>query len=161
MKRDELKEIVEWHSLKNTVSPAAIMVAVDMYVKSLESTPPEGKGYSEAQMVDCFISGNNHPAAENESEQRIWAHNFIASLPSPPVKDDWVSVEDDKPTPFTPVLVCFSKESPGMNNIIKTGRWVGDTFHIDGSLPLLPTFVTHWQPLPHPPKDKTHQSKTK
>jgi len=53
-----------------------------------ESTPPEGKGFSEAQMVDCFISGNNLPAAENESEQRIWAHNFINTLPSSPVKDE-------------------------------------------------------------------------
>jgi len=86
-----------------------------------------------------------------------WLQWYLSSLP--PVEavndavDGWISVKDDKPTPFTPVLLCFSKESPGMNNIIRTGRWVGDTFHLDGNLPLLPTFVTHWKYLPEPPKN--------
>jgi len=126
-----------------------------------ESTPPEGKGFSEAQMVDCFISGNNLPAAENESEQRIWAHNFINTLPSPPVKDDWVSVntppnvggeynvvwdleDDGEPVTSTMEYDAINKiwvDTRGANTECKT--------------------VLLYQPLPHPPKDKTPQSKTK
>ena len=41
MNRDELIEIVEWHSLKNTASPKAIMTAVDMYSKALIAAKPD------------------------------------------------------------------------------------------------------------------------
>ena len=66
--------------------------------------------------------------------------------------DGWISVEDRLPEPYISVLICWSKESKGMHPIMSTARWVGDSWSTDKTKPILPTTITHWQPLPNKPK---------
>ena len=79
---------------------------------------------------------------------------IIAKAKSLQEEDGWISVEDRLPEPYINVLICWSKESKGMHPIMSTARWVGDSWSTDKTKPILPTTITHWQPLPEKPKQQ-------
>ena len=71
-----------------------------------------------------------------------WALNYIKE-PFPQENDGWISVEDRLP------------ETDGLYyTFIKTkvSESMGETMFQDGEF--MSSFVTHWQPLPSPPKSK-------
>jgi len=89
-----------------------------MFAQSAESTPPEGKGYSledmekllqDAEKLLCRAYGFNHEDMGWDVDFEDWKELYtkinIASLPSPPVKDDWVSVEDESMPLETDIIV--------------------------------------------------------
>jgi len=94
-----------------------------------------------------------------------WLSTFTPSLPPQPVKDDWVSVEDGLPevenVPFndSAYVLCGVLGSDNSKTFVgwynhKEKIWrVAHYFSTSESAE-----VTHWQPLPHPPKeDKTKE----
>lgn len=60
---------------------------------------------------------------------------------------EWISVEDRLPDDAYPVLVCFGKSSTS----IIIGNYVNGGFYAKSNYPL--TKITHWMPLPEPPKE--------
>ena len=78
---------------------------------------------------------------------------------------EWISVEDRFPEPYDWVLVCNSPKGTNEPRSINIWRWSGEEWdsinqgHADS-----PTFsdiihtlfydeITHWMPLPNPPKE--------
>ena len=63
---------------------------------------------------------------------------------------EWISVEDRLPEQFVPVLVQMPGEEPfptvREGFISNDGIWQSAMFRRE------PGEVTHWQPMPHPPK---------
>ena len=63
---------------------------------------------------------------------------------------EWISVEDRLPEPFVPVLVQMPGEEPfptvREGFISNDGIWQSAMFRRE------PGEVTHWQPMPQPPK---------
>ena len=63
---------------------------------------------------------------------------------------EWISVKDRLPEPFVPVLVQMPGEQPHPTVregfISKDGIWEGAMFRRE------PGEVTHWRPMPQPPK---------
>ena len=63
---------------------------------------------------------------------------------------EWISVDDRLPEPFVSVLVQMPGEEPfptvREGFISKDGIWQSAMFRRE------PGEVTHWQPMPHPPK---------
>ena len=63
---------------------------------------------------------------------------------------EWVSVKDRLPEPFVPVLVQMPGEEPlptvREGFIPNDGIWQSAMFRRE------PGEVTHWKPMPHPPK---------
>lgn len=68
----------------------------------------------------------------------------------------WISVKDKMPGDCDDVLVFASWERIGLTGDIGHGEGVkigwstGDRWHIDGKCRVV---VTHWMPLPEPPKE--------
>ena len=64
---------------------------------------------------------------------------------------EWISVEDRLPEPFVPVLVQMPGEEPfptvREGFISNDGIWQSAMFRRE------PGEVTHWKPMPHPPKE--------
>ena len=64
---------------------------------------------------------------------------------------EWISVEDRLPKPFAPVLVQMPGEEPfptvREGFISNDGIWKSAMFRRE------PGEVTHWKPMPHPPKE--------
>lgn len=62
-------------------------------------------------------------------------------------KSAWISVEDRQPEPYKRVLVALSDGSIEVDRHIPdddpTMEWINCGSHV---------YVTHWQPLPEPPK---------
>ena len=65
---------------------------------------------------------------------------------------EWISVDDRLPEPFVSVLVHMPGEKPfptvHEGFISKDGIWQSAMFRRE------PGEVTHWQPMPQPPKGK-------
>ena len=61
-------------------------------------------------------------------------------------KQEWISVEDALPEEDVRVLVWLSKENPSKYTRIDTDRMLGGEWVRWGR------YVTHWMPLPQPPK---------
>ncbi len=59
-------------------------------------------------------------------------------------KQEWISVEDRLPEKQTAVLVCFDNDCISTDFIASSGMWY-DHWH---------KTITHWMPLPTPPKMK-------
>jgi hypothetical protein len=64
---------------------------------------------------------------------------------------EWISVADRLPTPFVTVIVHMPLESPmptvSWGFITGDGNWYCNYFNRDEDE------VTHWMPLPEPPKE--------
>ena len=64
---------------------------------------------------------------------------------------EWISVKDRLPKPFAPVLVQMPGEEPfptvREGFISNDGIWQSAMFRRE------PGEVTHWKPMPHPPKE--------
>ena len=64
---------------------------------------------------------------------------------------EWISVDDRLPEPFVPVLVQMPGEEPfptvREGFISNDGIWQSAMFRRE------PGEVTHWKPMPHPPKE--------
>ncbi|EXM37651.1 hypothetical protein RASY3_14665 [Ruminococcus albus SY3] len=59
--------------------------------------------------------------------------------------DDWISVEDRLPNPYEEVL-CYLWDGCYIIGYYIGFRWILDIERIDSR------DITHWQPLPKPPK---------
>ena len=70
----------------------------------------------------------------DEQVQRIADHLIMNGV----TVQEWISVEDRLPEPFVPVLVQMPGEEPFPT--------VREGFREPGE-------VTHWKPMPHPPKE--------
>ena len=81
------------------------------------------------------------------SELLVAAANYIANCVT---VQEWISVEDRLPEPFVPVLVQMPGEEPfptvREGFISNDGIWQSAMFRRE------PGEVTHWQPMPQPPK---------
>lgn len=65
----------------------------------------------------------------------------------------WISVEERLPEDFQKVLVFWWEHSEPM---IDTAFWQKDAKHFDGQHWVrMEDKVTHWRPLPEPPKEDT------
>ena len=64
--------------------------------------------------------------------------------------DKWISVKDELPAPFVSVLICTPYEAPyptvHEGYLSSDGIWICNFFNDNNSK------VTHWQPMPEPPK---------
>ena len=82
----------------------------------------------------------------DEQVQRIADHLIMNGV----TVQEWISVEDRLPEPFVPVLVQMPGEEPfptvREGFISNDGIWQSEMFRRE------PGEVTHWQPMPHPPK---------
>ena len=69
---------------------------------------------------------------------------------------EWISVEDRLPEPFVSVLVQMPGEEPfptvREGFISNDGIWQSAMFRRE------PGEVTHWQPMPQPPKGETNNA---
>ena len=72
---------------------------------------------------------------------------------APEPDDGWISVEERLPEPFVSVLVHMPGKRPGPtvheSYMSKERMWYSHLFERDFS------GVTHWRPLPEPPKEGT------
>ena len=57
---------------------------------------------------------------------------------------EWISVEDELPEDDEVVIICTDK------NFVYAGELIGDTWFLDNDS--WTATVTHWMPLPQPPK---------
>jgi hypothetical protein len=73
----------------------------------------------------------------------------IAALREQP---QWISVEERLPTPFVSVLVYMPGERPlptvHEGFLAREGMWYANHFDRE------PLEITHWMPLPEPPKEE-------
>lgn len=87
------------------------------------------------------------PAKKYDGEMWVVGQGYIMDAPSVAVPE-WVSVKERMPEPDKEVLVCTQSKN-GSRNVDKGyvlgGRWVHR-----GTAE-----VTHWMPLPQPPKEDT------
>ena len=81
------------------------------------------------------------------TDAEIYANDFIAHGVT---VQEWISVEDRLPKPFAPVLVQMPGEEPfptvREGFISNDGIWQSAMFRRE------PGEVTHWKPMPQPPK---------
>lgn len=77
------------------------------------------------------------------------------SINNEPTINQWISVEERLPEPDTPVLVCVPDYSDTHRVLIARyddlWGWIGQW---DGAISMR-TQITHWMPLPEPPKEET------
>ena len=82
----------------------------------------------------------------DEQVQRIADHLIMNGV----TVQEWISVEDRLPEPFVPVLVQMPGEEPfptvREGFISNDGIWQSAMFRRE------PGEVTHWKPMPQPPK---------
>jgi len=61
-------------------------------------------------------------------------------------KQEWISVEDRLPTYKDGKVLIYTAYGISIAEITVSGRWKGAN--------AIPKFITHWKPLPEPPKMK-------
>jgi hypothetical protein len=71
------------------------------------------------------------------------------------MKDEWISVKDAAPTNAEDVFICLSDETILLGRFENRGvpfQWYA--YWNDGYQPVISSHrpVTHWMPLPEPPK---------
>ena len=94
---------------------------------------------------------NNSFAEQYEKRGLLTAPHTATDLIAHGVTvQDWISVKDSLPEPFVSVLVQMPGERPfptvREGFISKDGIWQSAMFRRE------PGEVTHWQPMPQPPK---------
>ena len=95
------------------------------------------------KLVELFIN----TIGLTPTDAEIYANDFIANGVT---VQEWISVDDRLPKPFAPVLVQMPGEEPfptvREGFISNDGIWQSAMFRRE------PGEVTHWQPMPQPPK---------
>lgn len=154
------------HPNKNNYDKDGYILAMERYVEWLE-----GKQGAGVWIYDKEPAEERYYHTKGATMSRYW-HNDRKQWDQPAVKviawlnesaspkqisdeDKWISVEDELPIAYTPVLLCFEKESEGLRAIMRTGFSCGNDFIIDGNKPILSSNISHWQPLPSPPQKTT------
>lgn len=68
---------------------------------------------------------------------------------------EWISVNEKLPKPYIPVLVCRRMFGDGKQGftIECINRLFGGDLVWNGDLKTFKSEVTHWMPLPEPPKE--------
>lgn len=70
-----------------------------------------------------------------------------------PIANEWVKVEDGLPEKETPVLVLRTNPNVVTSGYIhERGHWVWSNMRGDTNKENALHKITHWMPLPHPPK---------
>lgn len=142
IKYDLFKFFAEEHNLILTDSEMNDIIHAVTQVQAEQKQLSDEEQYEDAaEEIDCLKS-------EIQSYQKI-IKELEAALQTNVGVDGWIDVKDEKPTVYTPVLLCFEKESKGMFPIQSVGYWCGDSF-ISDKTPLFTKKITHWQPLPQP-----------
>lgn len=92
------------------------------------------------------------PGTEDTLEALDMAINTLHSMPKGIGTNDggWISVEDRLPERFEPVLVC--REKNGSPYVEQGYKDVGEWWKVYGTRTKQ---VTHWMPIPNPPKEET------
>ena len=101
--------------------------------------------------AELVVDGLKVGAITKEAFEAIQetAHLAISALE----RDRWISVEESLPEDFQKVLVFWWEHSEPM---IDTAFWQKDAKHFDGQHWVrMEDKVTHWRPLPEPPKEET------
>ena len=85
------------------------------------------------------------PAINHDAEDLVKAA-FIAGYKT--ATPQWVSVKDEYPP--KDAMVLFYSQNEGVSE----GFWDNDRWYLAvGTISILPSLVTHWMPLPNPPKN--------
>ena len=98
--------------------------------------------------ADCPIS-NTVPSAQDWAN--VDATEICKAMSTKHDKSEWISVEERLPPPFISVLVHMPGERPlptvHEGYITGNGKWYAAHF------PREADEITHWMPLPEPPKE--------
>ena len=125
---------------------------MDDYI-SREAVSRYLKGYSEKE---C---NSDSPYGMITSRVLDKAERAISEMPAADVQSDkrWISVEDKLPIEYGPVL-CYARSTSGEGNlcimgVLRMGEfWFLQVHGPQLSFPQLQLKVTHWMPIPDPPK---------
>lgn len=126
---------------------------LDMYCSHCGETPDSESGSCPTPTDFCPFCGAE---MDGDFPQII---DDTPTIETEPINDDWISVKDRLPEPRTWVLAYIEYPSPVFElerGIRKTGN-IRKMFY-DGFYDALGNYkvgdckVTHWQPLPEPPK---------
>lgn len=114
---------------------------------------PSAEGFrfteDERKRIHANIKGNGISVINWRDDAIDYIESLISSRPA---SDGWISVETELPNPFAPVLIAFGDNEA--QSAYRTGCWCGDSWVLNGSYPILTNKITHWQPLPSPPKQQ-------
>jgi len=111
----------------------------------MNKTPEElAKQY--AKQDEVVISAINHDAED------LVKAAFVAGYKAAKDIWIWISVKDEYPP--KDVFVLFYSQKEGVSE----GFWDNDRWYLAaGTISILPSLVTHWMPLPQPPKEDDGQ----
>jgi hypothetical protein len=92
---------------------------------------------------------NGYNLYAKETKGQVFNEGFICGAKWQSEQDNWISVEERLPTDSEQVLM-YTKYNATMYGFYSEGIWY-ETYN--GMVCLnVHKVVTHWQPLPHPPK---------
>lgn len=89
---------------------------------------------------DCPIEPRTHWFSNYLSAIKVWNRRADSGVTA----QEWISVKDMLPKNDEIVILCTDK------NFIYAGELIGDTWFLDNDS--WTATVTHWMPLPQPPK---------
>ena len=121
---------------------------MDEYIKREEAISALNK-VRDDQRVFKYATASDFLSARDAIER---AAKVLESLPATdvePVKQ-WISVKDRLPEPYVPVLVQMPGEKPFQT--VREGFLTGTGIWHSALFDRRPDEVTHWMPLPEPPK---------
>lgn len=119
----------------------------------------EDKHWDECRQIAHY--DNELSKYQKEMPKIVEYIDYLRSLPV----NRWISVEDKLPIEQGPVL-CYARSTTGEGNYRILGTLRNGEFwflQVDGtqlSFPCLHLKVTHWMPLPEPPKDGGAEDET-
>ncbi len=125
-------------------------------IAARQSQAPEGgESFALAHRIRANIMPGNDPVyAESEAQWAKWIDDYASALLArAPRAEGWISVEERLPTKFTSYLVWAPKSFP-KNSYCVVAEFYDDnnTFYSESSDEPMED-VTHWMPLPEPPKE--------
>ena len=104
--------------------------------------------YIKLEELMRFPIRRNHYDKEHGSKDFIYGIEtvleYAENLQTTDVAQEWISVEDRLPEKDEIVIICTNE------NFIYAGELIGDTWFLDNDS--WTATVTHWMPLPEPPK---------
>lgn len=88
----------------------------------------------------------------DEFPSSIRVRSRILQAPTVAAAPKWISVEDGLPEELTPVLIFTSITEQGVcMAFVENGKWI-DGYSGRGIVLMQQELITHWMPLPEPPK---------